>query len=268
MTEQNGKGNGNGRIYYYLMLFPMEGLVASQVNPFDFGVYMATGAKRGTAERLIFVEITGDVSQNFDIAYAKKKCVRRPDGMSKNSVYLSIYRTLERIPAAALGKLYLITPDGRALSLDPSPVPKKLPEKPFYIYQELTPMRPVVVSSLDPREFSGYMTDPDRTHAWVPRIAFADLKVVDLDNLDNAGNIGDLYFQNVAHLRRCIQSVTTNPDKFTKTLDRSRIESFTYQLIDSGIYVGNKQEMAFYPMPSIKELRRENYYWAKSALII
>lgn len=266
MTEH--KKNTNGGPYYYLMLFPMEGLVASQADPFDFGVYMATGAKRGTAERLIFVEITGDISDHFDVAYAQKKCVIRPDGMRKNSVYLSIYRTLEHVPASVMGKMYLITPDGRSLSLDPAPLPEKSKTKPFHIYQELTPMRPVVVSSLDPREFSAYMTDPSRTHAWVPRIAFADLKVVDLDNLDNAGNIGDLYFQNVAHLRRCIQSVTTNPDKFTKTLDRSRLESFTYQLIDSGIYVGDKEEMVFYAMPSIEELRRENYYWAKSAMII
>lgn len=255
-------------IHYYLLIFPMEGMVASMVNPFDFGVYMATGAKRGTAERLIFIEITGDISQHFDVDYAVKKCVVRPDGQMKNSVYLSIYRTLEHVPLSVMGKMYLITRDGRALALDPHPLPKEKSKKPFFIYQELSPMRPVVVSSLEPGEFSRYMTDPQRTHAYVPRIAFADLKVIDLDHLDNAGNIGDLYFQNIAHLRRCIQSVTTNPNKFTKTLDRSRLESFTYQLIDSGFYVGNSKDALFYPMKSEEELRREHYYWAKSAMII
>ena len=53
-----------------------------------------------------------------------------------------------------------------------------------------------------------------------------------------------------------------------KTIDRSHSGSFSYQIIDSGVYVGNKSGLLMYPMKSIDELRQNHYDWARSALII
>lgn len=255
-------------IHYYLSLFPLEALIASELDPEIFGVYMATASHRGSSEPHTFVEVeAGKVADSFDIAYAEQKC-RGEAGRKKNSVYLSIYRTLEQIPLDALGKLYLVTRDGRSLPLEPTFLKGTTPTtKPFYLYQELCPIRPVVVASLAPTQFCQYMTAAE-TKVHVPRIAFADLRVIDFDRLDNAGNIGNLYHQNLLHLKDCVLSVTTKEDKKVKTLERARVESFTYNIIDSGIYVGDQQGVLYYPMKSAGELNMHHHPWARSALIV
>lgn len=251
---------------YYLTLFPMEALIASQHDPEHFGTYMATGSRDGSSELLIFIAVDPSFP-GFDWEYAKSECVPHPDGRPKNSVYLSIYRVLERIPLAALGDLYLTTRDGRTLTLPKQDYDQSVSGPAFHVYQELCPVHPLVVSKLAPREFGRYITG-EKTKLQLPKIAFADLKVVDFDNLENSGNIGALYDRNIAHLKRCVESVTSGSPKATKTLERSHVESFTFNIIKSGIYVSDGTDTVTYPMPSLSQLRASAYDWARSALII
>ncbi len=255
-------------IHYYLTIFPLESLVASELDPETFGVYMATASHRGSSEPHVFIEVAASsLGSAFDVAYAEQKCRGEPD-RKKNSVYLSIYRTLEHLPLESLGQLYLVTRDGRALGLEPERLEGTTPTtKPFYLYQELCPMRPVVVTTMAPTQFCQYMTSEDtKTH--VPRLAFADLRVIDLDQLDDAGNIGNLYHQNLMHLRDCIEDVGGSPERKAKTLDRARVESFTYNLIDTGVYVGDEQGVLYYRMKSPRELNMHHHAWARSAMIV
>jgi hypothetical protein len=244
----------------------MEAMIASNLDADSFGVYMATGSHRGSSERLIFIELHGDkLGTAFDTAYAEKRCHEKNN--QKNSVYLSIYNVIEKIPFEAFGKMYLMTRDGRSLPLEPEFVVGTTPAKPFFLYQELCPVRPLVVSKYDPARFLQLMTSPDKkTH--VPRLAVADLKVVDLDNLDDSGNIGDLYYQNISHLKACIESVKNNDLKDMKILDRTRVDSFTYQLIDSGIYIGDQEQILYYRMKNEQELSLDHHEWGKSAMIL
>lgn len=256
------------KIHYYLTVFPLEALVASELDPDAFGVYMATASHRGSSEPHVFIEVEGGgIGSTFDVAYAEQKCRGEPD-RKKNSVYLSIYRTLERLPMESLGRLYLVTRDGRSLPLEPEHLHGTTPTtKPFHLYQEMCPMRPVVVTTMAPTHFCQYMTAQE-TKIHVPRLAFADLRVIDLDQLDDAGNIGNLYHQNLMHLRDCIEEVTASPEKKAKTLDRARVESFTYNLIDTGIYVGDQQGVLYYRMKSLRELNMHHHAWARSAMIV
>ncbi len=257
-------------IRYYLTLFPMEALIASELTPEEFGSYMSTGSTRGTSEQLIFVEVKGELPKCFDLEYTKEKCANKsmvPGKEKKNSVYLSVYRTLEKIPLESLGELYLMTRDGRSLALKGEIVNGSVPFKPFYLYQELCPIRPLVVSKLEPCKFGKYMTDASNKTS-VPKIAYADLKVIDFDHLDSAGNIGDLYYRNISHLKACLDSIMAYDYKKAKTLDRSRIESFTYQLLDLGIFICDPEKTLYYRMKSPKELQVENYAWARSANIL
>ncbi len=252
--------------HYYLTLFPTEALVASQHDPEHFGAYMATGGRDGSSEIVMFIEIDPSFP-GFDWEYAKATCVPHPDGRPKNSVYLSIYRVLERVPFAALGNLYLTTRDGRVLGLAKQPYDPAVATGAYHVYQELCPVHPLVVSKFPPREFGRYITG-SQTKLQLPKIAFVELKVVDLDNLEDSGNIGGLYDRNINHLRRCVESVTNDTPKTTKTLERSHVESFTFNAVKSGIYLCDGTETIAYPMPSIEELRETNYDWARSALII
>ncbi len=108
------------KIHYYLTLFPVEALIASQLTPVQFGSYMATGSKKGSFENIIFIELTGEFGDYFDWKYAHEKCVPHGNGNPKNSLYLSVYRTLEHIPFSVMDTLYLTTRDGRTLPLEKS----------------------------------------------------------------------------------------------------------------------------------------------------
>lgn len=257
------------KIHYYMSVFPVEALIASELDPDAFGVYMAVGSRRGSSEPHAFIEVDeGGLADSFDLAYAEKKCATKGKEEGKRSVYLSIYRTLENIPLDSMGTLYLVTRDGRCLPLQPERLegPTQV-TKQFYLYQELSPVRPAVVTKYAPTQFSDYITSVE-SKIHVPKIAFADLRVIDLDNLDDSGNIGSFYHRNIAHLQNCIESVMNKPEKFAKTLDRARVETFTYNLIDSGVYVGDQSGVLFYRMPSLREFRMHHYPWAKSALLV
>ncbi len=255
------------RIHYYVSLFPMEALIASQLEPRQFGSYMATGSKKGSAEKIIFAEMEGDFGDYFRWDYAHENCVQHPNGDPKNSLYLAVYRVLENIPLPQFQSLYLTTTDGRSLELEKSGYSPPDQARTFFVYKELCPVNPIVVSSLDPVGFAAYMTDPESLTS-VPMLVFTDLKMIDFDNTEITGNIGRVYERKIEHLKDCVFDVTERKGKVNKIFDRSYIESFSYQAVKSGIFIGNGEELIEYPMKSSEELREQHYEWAKSAMIL
>lgn len=252
---------------FYLSIFPMEALIASELEPLDFGSYMATGTKNGSFEKLIFIEIEPGFGDSFDWDYAAERCVPHENGEPKHSVWMSVYRSLEHVPRERMKSLFLATNDGRTLEIEPQDYKPESIERPFWVYQELCPVRPLVVSTYDPPTFSKHMTH-ETIKVAVPRIAFADLKVVDFDNMEHSGNLGATYDRNIDHLKDCILSVTSDNPKKVKNVERSNTESFGYQIINRGIYVGEAEDLVFYPMPSHDEIRMHHYDWGRSALIL
>lgn len=252
--------------YYYLSVFPTQALIASQLEPRHFGSYMATGKKNGSFERIIFIEVEGEFGDYFDWEYSKERCVLHDDGRPKNSVWISVYRALEHTPLSAMKSMYLVTTDGRALELEKSEygAPKNTQ---YYVYNELCPITPLVVSRLDPHDFAAYMTNP-KVKVSVPKVIFADLKTIDLDNPVITGNIGATYDRNLDHFKDCVNAVLDDPNKMNKNVERSHSESFSYNIINRGIYVGEGDNLVFYPMPNIEELRQTHYDWARSAMIL
>ena len=254
-------------IYYYLTVYPMEALIASELDPESFGSYMATGSRKGSAEQLIFIEVEGGFPSSFDWEFAKERCVVHSDGKPKHSLYLSIYRTLEQVPHSAMKSMYLVTKDGRSLQLFKSK--SKIPGqwKGYGMYQELCPISPLVVSWLNPQKFGEYMIS-DTDKVTVPALVFADVKVIDFDDFKNSGNVGSMYDRNLDHMRACIEAVQDeNEAKRTKTVDRSYSSSFTYQIIDTGIYAASADGVILFAMPTYEELRQSHYDWGRSANI-
>lgn len=254
-------------IYYYLSVFPMEALISSQLEAMEFGRYMAVGSRKGSHENFMFMSVKGEFGDVFDWQYARDNCVSHPGGQPKHSVYLSVYRVLEHIPIAEIGSLFLATRDGEVLEIESGDY--ALPETAvdFHVYQELCPISPTVVSQLHPPAFARYLTGGEhKIH--VPKVIFADLKVVDFENPERSGNLGGIYDRKIEHLRECINEVRGREAKMNKTFDRSLSESFSYQAINRGVYLANSDSLRFYPMKSIEELREKHYYWAKSAYII
>jgi hypothetical protein len=249
-------------IHWYLSVSPIEALIASHLEPEQFGSYMAIGSdKNGSQEYIVFLEIEGNFGSNFDWDYAKKQCVPHKDGRPKNSVWLSTYRALEYVPLQFIGDMYLTTQDGRTLKLQQNTITPSPSE--FYVYQELAPVTPLVVSALSPQQFSEFMTNP-KYHTSVPHLIFCDIKVVSPEKRNE--NIGPAYNKNIEHLKKCIIDVKTLSGKPNKNLERSKT-SFSYRLIQHAVYLGSKDALLTYPMPTIETLRLNHYDWGKSAMI-
>lgn len=249
--------------YLYLSMIP-EALVASMLPPRVFGTYLAVGTKKRTRGQSIFVELDPEFrSDFFPLADLERRCVPHPDGQPKRSVYLGVYRVLEHVPREVMRSLYLVTPDGRVLELPPTP---ELPETSpgLHLYQEICPVHPRIVSTLPPQEFVRFITNPSQP-IHVPRICFVQLRLGALAQDPEKGEVGDLPYSHIEHLRDCLMELRAQPDKHTKTVDRIQPQRCPYRAIENGFFIGDQEGLTYYRFPSVEELEREHYDWWRSA---
>jgi hypothetical protein len=253
-------------MYLYLSLIP-EALIASMLAPEEFGSYLAIGTRKRTLGQAMFFTVEGlEGSGAFDLQEARRRCVPHPNGEPKHSVYLSIYRVLEQVPLASLRDLHMVTPDGRVLALAQGGPPPEH-RRPFYLYQELCPVHPRIVSDKDPGQFARHITAPGPLMR-LPRLCFVDLRLGELAENPETGSIHDLPYHAIEHLRDCLIELKSSPGKGTKTVDRNHPQSFPYRSVESGVYVGDAQELAFYPFPALRDLQTVHYEWWRSASLM
>ena len=252
--------------HLYLNLIP-ESLVASNLPPKEFGSYMAVGPKFYSRGEALFFEL----DPSFDAsAFAKEggDVAAQPhsDGSPKRSRYLSSYRVLERVPREALGSLYLATDDGRVLEIERGEHAPE-PDRDLHLYQEFCPTTPMVASRLSPAEFAKAVTDTAAPVSF-PRLVFADLVLNDLATDPLGGDIGNLPYRELDHLRHCLSSLSDSNSKATKNVSRRLVGRFNYRTVRRGFYVGDSDGLAFYPMPSEEQLESVHYDWWRSAQAI
>lgn len=245
--------------YIYLSIAP-EALIGSMLPPKEFGAYMATGTKKSSKGQAIFFEVDLEQIRSFiNMDYLNSRCVSKPDGKPKSSVYLSVYRVLESIPLAALKDLYLTTDNGLVLNLKKTPYDRnKEVKKLMHLYQELCPVTPQVASSLHPSEFLRTLTDGS-LQIRMPKLFFVDLKLGELANNPLSGSAENLPYGAISHLRDCLEILKTEEKKQMKTVQRSFTGTLLYRTIETGFYVGAKDEIVFYRYPTMTELETVNY---------
>lgn len=256
------------KTYLYLSLTP-ESLIASMLPPEEFGNYLATGAKKRTRGQAVFFEVAPDFTSDYFFdkeRRIKEKCVPHNDGSPKRSLYLSIYRVLEHIPVNKLLNLYLVTDDGRVLSISPS---EQIPESSegLHLYQQIGPVSPRIASTLDPEAFMKFVTDPARPVS-VPRLLFVELILNDLATDPELAPVNELPYPNIDHLRDCLLDLELKKDKKTKTIIRHLNGTFLYRTCKNGFFVGDTTQLRYYPFPSITELEGKYYTWWRSAQVI
>jgi hypothetical protein len=250
-------------VYLYLSMIP-EALIASMLPPSEFGAYFAVGTeKKARGQAQFFSVDPGFKSDWFPLSEIKSRCVAHANGEPKHSVYLSVYRVLEHVPLAALGSLCLATRDGRVLEVAPTRTLPSFSRK-LHLYQEICPVDPRVVSTLDPREFAAFMTDPKRS-IHVPRIFFAELGLGGLAEDPEKGSVRDLPYPAIEHLRDCLMDLKRSPGKGTKTVDRMAPVEFPYRTVEKGFFVGDAGSLLYYPLPSESDLQSTHYVWWRSA---
>jgi len=256
------------KTYLYLSLSP-EGLIASMLSPEEFGNYLAVGAKKRTRGQAMFFEVDPDFSSDYfgdKETLIREKCVPHADGVPKRSLHLSIYRVLEHVPVDALRNLYLVTDDGRVLSLEAASWQPRQSEH-LHLYQQLGPVSPRIASTLDPVSFLKFVTDTSKPVS-VPKLVFVELVLNDLAADPLHAILNDLPYPNVDHLRDCLLDLERKEDKKTKTIIRHFSGSLLYRTCKNGFFVGDQKQFRYYPLPSINELEENYYTWWRSAQVI
>jgi hypothetical protein len=250
-------------VHLYLSLVP-EALIASMLEPEEFGSYYAVGTKKKSSGQAIFFEVDPAFrSKYFRIEEGLSRCVPHEDGSPKSSIYISVYRVLEHVDVSALGKLYLSTQDGRTLGLDASDEVPAM-NGGLHLYKEIVPVTPLVASRLNAVEFFDLIVRNPTSLVTLPAIAFTELRLGELAEDPEMGEIGDLPYSNMDHLREVLRDLKTKPVA-TKMVDRASPATLAYRTVQNGFYVGNESALTFYPMPSADALKVNNYRWWRSA---
>ena len=245
--------------YIYLTCNP-EALVASMLPPEAFGLYLSTGTKKRNKSQVIFFEVDLEkIVSLIDQDSLNKRCVAKDDGSPKSSVYLSVYKVLEMLPLAALKSLYLTTDHGIVLEIKRTEYDKsKEPKNELHLYQELCPVTPMVASSLAPSVFMKKLTDGSIPIV-LPKLIFVELKLGELAVNPLGGSSENLPYPNIGHLRDCLEIIRGEYEKHMKTVNRLFSGELLYRTIASGFYVGEKDDIVFYPYPKMKDLEKMNY---------
>jgi hypothetical protein len=245
--------------YIYLTCTP-EALVASMLPPAGFGLYLSTGTKKRNRSQVMFFEVDLNKIENLiDMDSLNRRCVAKEDGSPKSSVYLSVYRVLETIPTSALKSLYLTTDHGHVLELKRATYDKsKEPQNALHLYQELCPVSPLVASGLAPSVFLSRLTDGS-TPIVLPKLFFVELKLGELATNPLSGSAEHLPYSNIGHLRDCLEILKGEYEKHMKTVQRIYSGLLLYRTISTGFYVGAREDIIFYPYPTMSELENINY---------
>ena len=249
--------------YVYLVATP-ESLVASQLPPVEFGNYLAVGTRKRTRGQAIFFELDMDKMEDLPRDYMNERLLPYEDGEPKRSVFLSIYRVMERVPMEAFKSLFLVTDDGRVLELSAGKYKASSPEI-IHLYQQFNPITTRVASKLSPPEFIQFLTDPAKLVS-TPKLFIVELKLGKLSK-DSYAPIHDLPYPNPDQLRDCLTRLKASKERLTKTVIRQYKGELSYRTVQDGFFVGEKENYLYYPFPSIEELEDRYYYWWRSALV-
>jgi hypothetical protein len=169
-----------------------------------------------------------------------------------------VYKALESIPMKAFRNLYLATDHGIVLEIKPASYDRNKETKHnLHLYQELCPVTPQVASDLNPPEFLKVLTDGSMQIRF-PKLFFVELKLGELASNPLAGSAEHLPYAHVGHLRDCLEILKTEEKKM-KTVVRFYNGDLLYRSIASGFYLGAKEDIIYYPYPSMAELENMNY---------
>ena len=247
----------------YLSLIP-EALIASMLSPEEFGAYYAVGSEKKSRGQAIFFELDPKFrSKAFQIDEGIARCVPHDDGSPKRSIYISVYRVLENVPMDAIKKLHLTTQDGRTLSIEPS---SKVPGngEGLHLYREISPVTPLVASALGPQDFYELIVKNPTSLVKLPAVCFAELRLGNLAMDPVNGDIGDLPYSNLEHLRTVLADLRTKSIQ-SKMVDRMPTTGIPYRTIKNGFFVGNAEKLLYFPLPEEEELVKDHYRWWRSA---
>jgi hypothetical protein len=256
--------------HLYLIVHPINALVASQLDPDRFAEHYTIGSSKHYEGKVIFAEIDAAFRDpHFEIDHYLSLTEALPDGSPKKTKFISSYAVLEHIDLKALKKLYVVTTGGKALELSPAPYTAVNEPGLVRIYQEICPLTNLVASTLDQRAFARYITSETRSKG-APKILFTQYEF-DVDSFMRKNHNRDMLSSPIPEtypnrLLDFLLELQHVAEKKTKTISlNSTLTAVSWQLIRHGFWFGSADELVFFPMPSPEELERDHYPWWRAA---
>ena len=251
----------------YMILYPHNALVASQLEPAALAQHYTAGSSRHYRGKVIFAEINPGFRHDFFQIDPVLATVRpHDDGRPKATKYIASYRVLEYMEFGAIERLHLASQEGYSISIDPEPFEYDPKDKQARIFAEITPLHMLVLSRADFRVFGRYITSPGNPKS-APNQFYTQL------DLDIPGFLEEFEinpfrpspFPNVhpSILRDAFHELMRLPEKQHKgiALDSS-LDQISYKLIRRGFMFANQTSNMFFPMPETGHIEREHYkFW-------
>ncbi|HAM35141.1 MAG TPA: hypothetical protein DEB40_13615 [Elusimicrobia bacterium] len=262
--------NKNNTVHLYMIVFPNNALVASQLDPDQFAEHYTIGSAKHHEGKVIFAEIDPQFRDPyFDIDHYVSLTVPHNDGSPKKTKYVSSYSVLEHIKLAAIKSLYLVTVNGKALELKSKPYTAQNEPGLVRLYQEITPLSNLVASTLDQRAFGKYITTGTKSKG-APKVFFTqyEFDIAAFLKTTKHGNIklSPIPDTNLNRLLEYLTELEHQPDKKTKTINLiSTLSKVSYKIIRHGFWFAGPDEFLFFPMPSIAKLEHDHYDWWRFA---
>ena len=258
-----------GQKHLYMIVFPINALVASQLPAREFAQHYTIGSPRHFEGKVIFAEL--DISFRdpyFPIDEYLDKTVPHEDGTPKRTKFISSYGVLEHVNFSAMRSLYLVTTNGHALELTAAPYTAENAPGVIRIYQEITPVSNLVASRLDQRSFGRYITAESLAKG-APKVCFTQitLNIEDFLSASRKSSIisSPIPDYNPYRLLDCLSELDKDPGKLVKTISLSSVlHNVSYRQLRHGFwFFAGDGEMLFYPMPGIHDLEEKFYDWWK-----
>ncbi len=253
--------------HLYLILFPIEALVGSHLEPDAFARHFNSGSSKYYAGKLIFIE----VDPSFRHPYFKLEerlplLVPHEDGRPKATKYFSTYRVLEHVDYDALGTLYVATPEGYVLPISPSVHEKKHQPGLIRIFWEVAPVSMVVLSDYNFVEYADFITNPENPIS-APKMFYTqiDLEIGEFlkefeENPLRQSPIPDVH---PSVLRDGIFELQNNSNKHTKGLSLSSpLSKLSFKSLRHGFMFASQTGCKYYGFPALTDIEAKHYrFW-------
>lgn len=256
--------------HLYAIMHPNPSLVASQLEPLDFGRQYSVGTKRYYQGKLLFIEVDPSFRHEyFPIDEYLAKTVTKPDGSPKRTKIISSYRVLEHLDLNALGSLYAVTVSGATLKIDKQEYVASADESgSVRLIQEINPLELLVATTLDHQAFGALLTSENNPKG-APKLFFTEL---DLDvqgflkgwesNPFLPAPIPGIHPQKLSVALKFLQGST---EYKTATLGlASVLDDVLYRSLKKGFFLSHGEKMNYYPFPSEATLQKDHFAWYKS----
>lgn len=251
----------------YQILYPNQGLVASQLTPEAFARHYQIGSLRHFTGKLVFAEIDSSFrNAYFDIDAGLAELVPHPDGSPKRTKFISSYRVMEHMDFDAIKSLYLSSAEANVLELKAQDYDKVHQPGFLRTFAEIAPLSMLVMSPMDMREFGKYITQPGNAKG-CPKLFYTQIEL-DVDAFlrefeSNPFMPAPFPFLHPSKLRDAIQQMKVQPEKKTKGLALyCPLDQISYKSVRHGFMFASQEKTKFFPMPSLQQIESAHFeFW-------